>query len=192
MRRLDRSACAAITELMFVRDNPVRADYTIVLGISLWRSPLEAALRLFREGNAGTLVFTGGHNSKIGGSEAEFMLEEALARGVPPNMALCENRARHTRENLEFSWNMIAAKQANVHAVNIIGIHHHMPRVLLTARSVLPGMVLVGHVGYASIHFSPADWHASARGQRDVLNELTKLHSYYPEAVPCRLLGYSS
>lgn len=192
MPKLNRSACEAITELIFVQDNPVQADFTIVLGMSLWRNPLEAAIRLFHAGKAGRLVFTGGYNGQIGRPEADAMAEEAVARGIPAQMVMCENRARNTRENVELSWNMIKAQQTPVSAVNIIAIHYHAPRAVRTARAALPDTVRLGHASYPSAYFSPVDWHACERGRQDVFSELAKLHAYHPEAVPAGLRGLLS
>ena len=60
MRSPDKHLQELVTRLLFLPDNPVAADATLVLGMSLWQSPLKAAVRLFRGGSAGTLVFSGG------------------------------------------------------------------------------------------------------------------------------------
>jgi len=178
-----------VTRLMFLPDNPVRAHATLVLGISLWQNPLEAALRLFHSGRAGKLVFSGGHNERIGRAEAEVMAEAAIARGVPPDMILSESRARHTRENVEFGWDLIRRNFSGMLSVNIVAIAYHIPRALMTARTVIGSEASLGHMGYGSIHFDADTWHRSERGQSDVLNEAAKLARYFPDAIPSALQG---
>jgi uncharacterized SAM-binding protein YcdF (DUF218 family) len=178
-----------IRELLFRQGTPVGADYTIVLGMTLWQNPLDAALRLVADGCAGRLVFTGGPNPQIGRPEGEVMAEAAIARGVPPDMVFCENRARHTGENLAFSWALMRALPEPARAVNLVGISYHMARALLTARTVIPADVALGYQGYASVHFGPENWHLSERGRRDVLGEVAKLGRYFPDAVPKELRG---
>ena len=180
---MDRTAVEAITRLIFVPDRPVKADFTIVLGMSLWQRPVACACGLYRQGLTGKLIFTGGHNDRLQGTEGEAMLAGALAAGIAPADAICENRATHTRENMELSWRLMQAAQADVRAVNLIAIHHHLPRALLSARAVLPGHVRLGHVSYPSIHFDSGNWHDSARGRKDVLAEFEKLKNYFPDAI---------
>lgn len=187
MPPLDASVREMITALLFKGGHPLRADATIVLGMTLWQNPLDAALRLAAKGLAGRLVFTGGHNPQIGRPEGEVMAEAAIARGIAPERVLCEDRARHTGENLAFSWALLRAQPEPVRAVNIVGISYHMARALLTARTVIPADVALGYQGYASVHFGPGDWHINERGRRDVLGEVAKLGRYFPEAVPSEL-----
>jgi uncharacterized SAM-binding protein YcdF (DUF218 family) len=189
MLPLDAGVRAMITQLVFRQEAPLRADCTIVLGMTLWQNPLEAALQLYREQAAGRLVFTGGYNPRIGRSEGEVMAEAAIARGIPPDMVLSEPRARHTGENFAFSWAIIAALPETVRSVNVVGISYHVARALITARTVIPNSVALGYRSYPSIHFGADDWHLTARGRRDVLGEVAKLSRYFPEAIPPELRG---
>ena len=91
MLPLDAGVRAAITELVFRQGAPLRADYTIVLGMTLWQNPLAAALRLYEAQSAGRLVFTGGYNPRIGRAEGEVMAEAAIAQGIPLAAALQAN-----------------------------------------------------------------------------------------------------
>lgn len=178
-----------LTRLMFVPDHPVAADATIVLGMSLWQNPVAAALGLMRKGCAGTLVFTGGPNPRIGRAEAEVMAEAAIAQGAPRDKILSEPCARHTGENLQYSWDLIQRNLPQVQAVNIVAIAYHIPRALMTARAVLGPKVALGHFGYGSVHFNADTWHRSDRGRRDVLTEAAKLARYFPDAIPFALRG---
>lgn len=189
VQSIDKWHQGLVTRLMFLPDNPVRADATLVLGISLWQNPLEAALRLFHGGRAGKLVFSGGHNDRIGRAEAEVMAEAAIARGVPTDMVLSESRARNTRENVEFGWDLIRRNFPGKPSVNIVAITYHIPRALMTARALIGSQATLGHTGYGSIYFNADTWHQSERGQRDVLNEAAKLARYFPDAIPTALWG---
>lgn len=177
----------AITEFVFQLDNPVEADYTVVLGMSLWARPVDVACALYDRGIAGKLIFTGGYNHRIGGTEAEAMAVKALAAGIPPGDIFCESCAAHTRENLEFSWNIMKAVSCSVGSVNLIVINYHVTRALFTARSVFPPEIRLGHVSYPSIYFGRESWQLSERGRRDVFNELSKLQAYFPETMPQEL-----
>ena len=110
MRSRDKHLQELVTRLLFLPDNPVAADATLVLGMSLWQSPLKAAVRLFRGGSAGTLVFSGGYNDRIGRTEAEVMAEAAIAQGVPPDLILSGiNRGANLAEDVTYSGTVSAA-----------------------------------------------------------------------------------
>ena len=88
------------------------ADVGIVLGASLWNdrpSPalaerLDYAMKLYRDGLFDRFLVTGGlDRGGVKLTEAEGMRDYLLARGVPPDAIVLENKARSTYENLRFS-----------------------------------------------------------------------------------------
>lgn len=86
------------------------ADGILVLGRSLgpgdvptavFRARLDHGLALLRAGLAPRIVVTGGLTSRAAISEAEAGRRYLLERGAPPDAVLCEDRSRHTLENLQ-------------------------------------------------------------------------------------------
>lgn len=167
---------------LYIKDSELKADATIVLGMTLWQRPLERALMLHRKGLAGRLIFTGGYNKNIGQTEAEAM---ANAANLPEDVFWVEREATNTRENFMRCYDLLKAHGVSEAAkVNIVAISFHMRRALITAQDIFPEGFTFGTASYPSIHYADDEWHLSERGRQDVQAELAKLASYYPGCVP--------
>lgn len=179
-----------VDDYMFIEDCEVAADFTIVLGITLWHRPLMRALELYERGLSGTLILSGGHNAKLSASEASQMYNHAVSMGVDRAKMLCEVNSTNTRENFENSFRLISKATAGKRlAINVVAINYHMRRALLTAQNVLPKNTRIGAASYPSIYFSRNDWSQSERGIRDVMCELEKIGRYFPAEFPSEMLS---
>lgn len=177
---------------LFIPDNEIKADVTLVLGMTLWQRPLERALELYHKGLAGRMIFTGGYNERIDMPEAEAMAEHIRHLGVPENDFLVEPHSLNTRENFVYSRISMEMQGLSSHCrMNIVAIGFHMRRALLTAQDVFPNSITMGTASYPSIHYSNADWHQTKRGRDDFLTELNKIATYYPGSIPPELKEYS-
>jgi len=175
---------------MFPEDQEISADFTIVLGMTLWRRPLTRAFELYRRGLSGRLIFSGGYNPKISGREACKMIGEAKAIGLDSDSIFCECDSSHTRENFENSLCIInnVILDTNIKlSVNIVAIAYHIRRAMMTARSVFPEGTRFGTASYPSIHYANALWHESERGRVDVSSELAKIDRYFPGNLPANV-----
>jgi uncharacterized SAM-binding protein YcdF (DUF218 family) len=181
----------AIDSYLFVEDREIEADFTIVLGITLWHRPLARALKLYKSGVSGTLILSGGHNAKLSTSEASEMYARAILWGVDDKKILCDRLSTNTHENFLNSFNLISGATGSRHlAINIVAINYHMRRALLTARKVLPEGTLIGTASYPSVFFSDKNWHQCERGRKDVSCELEKIRRYFPAQFPAEMLSF--
>jgi uncharacterized SAM-binding protein YcdF (DUF218 family) len=181
-----RAAVAAIGAFLFIRERPLRADATIVLGMTLWHRPVERAAALHRDGRSGLLVFTGGWNAAAGVVEAQAMAHAALDRGIPPAEILVEPEATNTDRNFRHVAALLRTAGMLTPGVrlNVVAIAYHLRRAMLTARAVFPPDATLGTVAYPSVHFGAGDWHRSAHGRRVVLGEIERIGRYFgPEAI---------
>jgi uncharacterized SAM-binding protein YcdF (DUF218 family) len=178
-----------ITDFMFVREAPFRADATIVFGMSLWNRPVDKAVSLYREGRAGRLVLTGGHNPAIGAVEAIEMWRKARELGVPDSDLLVEPQATNTRENIANAHALLRASGHSTQALrlNLVTINFHVKRVLLTFDDVCGAGHRLGVASYPSRYCPPDAWFRTEQGRRNVLGELAKIATYLPDVVPERL-----
>lgn len=177
-----------VDKYLFMEDCEVAADFTIVLGITLWHRPLMRALELYESGLSGTLILSGGHNAKLSASEASQMYNHAVSLGVDREKMICDLKSTNTRENFENSFSLISkATPAKRLSINVVAINYHMRRALLTAQDVLPKDTRIGKASYPSIHFSRSDWSKSERGIRDVMCELEKIRRYFPAEFPSKM-----
>ncbi len=180
-----RAPLGEVTGFFFPPDNGLHAEFTVVLGMTLWERPLQRALSLYREGRAGRLVLCGGYNPKIGGVEALEMQRAIRDAGIPERDLLVDPHSRNTAENFKNAALLIRECTAGYPpgAINIVSIHYHVRRALLTAQEVFGAGVAVGAVTYPSVHYASDEWFANARGRNDVLQELRKIQRYFPNTV---------
>lgn len=175
-----------ITDFMFVPEAPLPADATIVFGMSLWHRPVEKAVSLYREGRAGRLVLTGGHNPAIGAVEAIEMWRKARELGVPDSDLLVEPQATNTRENIANAHALLRASGQSPEALrlNLVTINFHVKRVLLTFDHVCGAGHRLGVASYPSRYCPPDAWFRTEQGRKNVLGELAKIATYLPDVVP--------
>jgi uncharacterized SAM-binding protein YcdF (DUF218 family) len=114
------------------------ADAAIVLGAAVWDgrpSPvfeerIKHALDLYRAGQVGRIVFTGGVGLGDRLAESQVARAYALARGVPVGDILYETRSRTTRENLREAALLLGGRGAEV---LIVSDPLHMRRAVTIA-----------------------------------------------------------
>jgi uncharacterized SAM-binding protein YcdF (DUF218 family) len=174
-----------VTDFLFLEDCEIKSDFTVVLGMTLWRRPLARAVFLANKLQAGMFIFSGGWNAELRRNEAELMAAEAEALGVPRTHFCCEPNSRNTLENFTNSLAMIRqTPSAEPLSINIVAIGFHTRRALLTAQAVFPPSTSFGIAGYPSVHYGNKDWFRTERGKSDVAAEVSKIQRYFPGAVP--------
>lgn len=173
-----------MTDYMFVPDSVGRSDATIVLGMTLWQRPLEKALELFDLNLSGTLIFSGGPNSKLARAESLHMYEHWLALSKPAENVLVDQRSSNTRENMIHSKTLLEAQgfQTDSMHINVIAINYHMRRAVETFRAVFGNRVSVGVVNYQSIYCHPESWFQNSQGTKLICTEARKIKQYLPDA----------
>ncbi|GAB2621145.1 YdcF family protein [Streptomyces capparidis] len=125
-----------------------RVDFVVVLGSGLIggsRVPPLLAARLergrkvyerqARRGRPPVVVVSGGQGPDEDVPEAHAMADHLLARGVPEEHLVREDRSRTTEENLLFSKAIMAERGAG-HRCLIVTNNYHVFRAALTARRV--------------------------------------------------------
>lgn len=178
---LEASSIATLTDYMFLKDNVLDADVTIVLGQTRWERPLERALELYSQGLAGTVVLTGGFNPRLGTTEAQKMQEAWLSMGHGKESLIIESRASNTMENMVYSHKLLKDNGVlrNCKKVNVVSINYHMRRSVETFRHVFSDIEIeLGVVNYPSIYCSPESWHLNPRGRELIITEYDKIQSY--------------
>jgi uncharacterized SAM-binding protein YcdF (DUF218 family) len=100
------------------QDEQAPADLIVVLGRHLERDQASAMFKarldhgaaLWRRGLAPRIVVTGGMTGAATRTEAEVGREYLVSAGVPAEAVLCEDRSRHTLENLYNVRELLAQK----------------------------------------------------------------------------------
>ncbi|NIZ41075.1 YdcF family protein [Entomospira entomophila] len=135
-----------------IRSYIAPSDVILVLGCAapngvvsgMLQERLDEALSLFLKGYAPYILVSGGVGVGQALSEATVMQHYLIAKGVPRNRILVENRSIRTWDNLAFSKQIIDRYQLK--KVLIVTSSFHLARSIVTARSL----------GYQWIYFSGA------------------------------------
>ena len=131
-------ALSSLLNLIHRRDNQ-NFDYIVVLGAGLRgeRVPpllaarIERGISLLKKNKKALLILSGGQGPGEDITEGEAMARYALSRRVPPERILVERRSRNTRENLEFSRELMERTHPRV---AVVTTSYHVFRALLIAR----------------------------------------------------------
>lgn len=171
-----------LTQFIFVPDDVLKADATIVLGMSLWERPLARAIDLYRQELAGRLILCGGYNLKIDAIEALKMYRKAKSIGIPDSDILVDPDSSNTAENFSNAAFLLQANNIEItrSVVNIVSIHFHSRRALLTAQKVFGKGVQFGIATYPSVHYMSKTWYETEAGRRNVFDEIEKITRYFP------------
>jgi uncharacterized SAM-binding protein YcdF (DUF218 family) len=159
-------------------DRAQRADAIVVLGAAQYngtpsavlRARLDHAIALYASGVAPRFVVTGGKAAGDRTTEAASARAYALARGVPTDAILVEDRGRTTLESLRGVATLL--RDDHLSSAVFVSDRTHMLRVLRIARDV-------GIVGYGSpTETSPTDQTVGNRAEA-TLHELGGLALYF-------------
>lgn len=101
----------------------------------------DEAIRLYKNGWAEKLIFSGAAQDKSGPSNAEVMKTAALTAGVPPNAIIIETEGETTRQNAEKTQNIFEENQ--ISTVILVTSAYHQRRAGLEFEKNSAGMVNV-------------------------------------------------
>ncbi|MEN4011763.1 MAG: YdcF family protein [Chloroflexota bacterium] len=124
------------------RSDPLPADAGIVLGASVWtdrpslvfEQRIRHALELYRSGQIGAIIFTGGLSPGDTLSEAEAARAYALREGLPDERLFIETVSTNTYQNLRQAGQIVA--QQGFGRVLVISDPLHMKRAIAMARNL--------------------------------------------------------
>lgn len=123
------------------------ADYLIVLGAqvredgpsNVLRFRLDKAAEYLNENKDTRCIVSGGQGYNEPFSEAEGMADYLIAKGIPEDRILLENRSMSTRENMRFSRELMESDRvlpySEVKSICVITNDFHMFRALQTAEA---------------------------------------------------------
>jgi uncharacterized SAM-binding protein YcdF (DUF218 family) len=167
----------AITEFLFLRDEPQSVDICLVLG-SRYAETMDPAIDLWRRGLTPRILITGHGPNENQRKEADLFHAYALAQGVPPDVLMIEREARHTRDNFELAA-LLIEDWSSISRVAIVGKPYHMRRAKMTAERFWPA-----EIDYVMLpsnlpqDLKPDDWHTGEWGRARVLDEIRRIGEY--------------
>jgi uncharacterized SAM-binding protein YcdF (DUF218 family) len=153
-------------ELLCVDSGPAKADVIVVLGGGLGERP-ERAAELFKGHAAPRIIVSG-----FGDSEINRRI--LLKAGVPANAIQLEGKSRMTRENAEFTIQLLRSE--NVHRVILVTSWYHSRRALACFEHYAPDIQFYSRPSYFAS--ARADWpHKNV--ERRIYLEYPKLAGYW-------------
>jgi hypothetical protein len=191
MTGLSASSVSALTDFMFVPDKVLRADCTIVLGMTLFHRPVARALQLQAQGLAGRVIFSGGYNPRLESFEAIEMQKEWHRLGQDMDLVQIETTSTNTRENMSHVKFLLEDKGwlTGTRTVNLIAISYHMRRALETFHDVFGNDLNLGTASYPSQHCPPLGWDRHPKGRDLVVDEFLKIYQYLPHRLTAEVVS---
>lgn len=182
-----------ITDFVFVETEINKADVILVPGCSQ-TCLMEKASSLYNEGYAKYILPSGGPNVKINNYSSEWeMLKDTGKRfGVPENVILKENKARHTFDNAKLSLNVLKNTDIEIKKVIIICKAYHSRRALLTYQTVFPNDTEFYICPVEdSTGITKDNWYLDDKKISIVMGEVVKIGQYFKIEIPKFVKKYS-
>ena len=155
-----------------VDSGPVKADVIVVLGGGSHERP-ERAAELFAQRAAPRVLVSG---SGDGGINRHLL----LAAGVPANVIELETQSRTTKENAQFTIQLL--RKQNARRVILVTSWYHSRRALACFRHFAPEIKFYSRPSYFA--YARADWPPYRIGHR-VRLEYAKLLGYWIRYGAC-------
>jgi uncharacterized SAM-binding protein YcdF (DUF218 family) len=153
-------------KLLRVDSGPVKAGAIVVLGGGLGERP-ERTAELFKEHDAPRIIVSG-----LG--DCEINRRILLKAGVPDGAIQLEGESRTTRENAEFTIQLLRAE--NIHRVILVTSWYHSRRALFCFEHYAPEIQFFSRPSYFA--YSRADW-PNKKVEHRVYLEYAKLAGYW-------------
>jgi len=171
------------TQLLFVRDEPERADLAIVFGSrepSLCEVRARHGARLYRDGLVPTILLTGGETIRGKVSEAEYMSNILADAGIPRAAILLEVESRNTIENVKNALRVLRRRSLVSSGLKILLVScpWHMRRVLVIAGAIFPPGTTLLTTPHTEC-CTATSWTTSIRCRAYVQNELSLLKTAF-------------
>lgn len=136
------------------------------------------AIKLYQNGWANTLVFSGAAQDKSGPSNAAVMRERAENAGVPDSAILTDDYSETTKQNAENSQSIF--ERNNISSVILVTSAYHERRAELEFNRRANGSVKVlSHPVASDDQWSSHWWWLTPTGWWLALSELAKILAFY-------------
>lgn len=153
-----------------------KADAVVAISGGDTSARTAEAVRLYKDGWADLLIFSGAAQDKSGPSNAQAMSREAEAAGVPPEDIILEEFGETTKENAENTHDIFEI--LGIKQVILVTSGYHQRRALLEFGSRSAGVEVRSHPAPVDNQWS-AWWWVTPSGWYLVVSELIKITVFY-------------
>ena len=174
-----------ITQTVFVASEPQPTDLLFIFGTSTIDSDaLESLARDCQQGRFPKVMVTGLSGrlySETGRPVARIMRDELIARGVPLEVILVQDRSTNTLEDVAFSLGVLEKHDVSPESIAFLCKAHHSGRCLRTLRKFFPSQTLspITYLAeYDGIKVSKEDWYQHEVSRSRVYGEYLRIIEY--------------
>ena len=174
-----------ITQTVFVASEPQPTDLLFIFGTSTIDSDaLEPLARDCQQGRFPKVMVTGLSGrlySETGRPVARIMRDELIARGVPSEVILVQDRSTNTLEDVAFSLGVLEKHDVSPESIAFLCKAHHSGRCLRTLRKFFPSQTLspITYLAeYDGIKVSKEDWYQHEVSKGRVYGEYLRIIEY--------------
>ena len=174
-----------ITQTVFVASESQPAELLFIFGTStIDNEILESVARDCLQGRFPKVLVTGLSGrlyDETGKPVARIMRDELIARGVPSDIILVQDRSTNTLEDVAFSLDVLEKHDVSPDSMAFLCKAHHSGRCLRTLRKFFPSQTLspITYVAeYEGVKVSKADWYKHPVSRGRVYGEYLRIIKY--------------
>ncbi len=168
----------AITNMIFLEDEPVKSDIIIVPGSSQMEI-VKKAVELYKLEVSNKIIFTGSFNEKIQEYESEYGREYALKQGVKKGDIYIEKKSTNTKENAIYSRKIIIKHDLKSKRILIPCKSYHSMRIKMSFLSEFPKSIISTIPTVDSRNITRNNWWKSGEKTEIVMGEVEKIGQYF-------------
>lgn len=143
-----------------LQDSLEKADAIIAVSGGDTQGRTMHAIRLYQEGWAPQLIFSGAAKDPESASNAKVMMSMAVSQGVPPEAILIDEQSRDTKENAEETRALVDDKKR----VILVTSDYHQRRAFREFQRVLGKEVTIINSPAKDKHWGRKSWFLSPYG----------------------------
>ena len=174
-----------ITQTVFVESAPQPTELLFIFGTSTTDNEiLESVARDYQQGRFPKLLVTGLSGrlySETGKPVAHIMRDELIARGVPSDVILVQDKSTNTLEDVAFSLDVLEKHDVSPESIAFLCKAHHSGRCLRTLRKFFPSHTLspITYLAeYEGVKISKEDWYQHEVSRGRVYGEYLRIIEY--------------
>ena len=174
-----------ITQTVFVAPESQPVDLLFIFGTStIDNGILESVARDYQKGRFPRVLVTGLSGrlyDETGKPVARIMRDELIARYVPSDIILVQDRSTNTLEDVAFSLDVLEQHSISPESIAFLCKAHHSGRCLRTLRKFFPSQTLlpVTYLAeYEGVKISKEDWYQHEVSRGRVYGEYLRIIEY--------------
>jgi len=155
------------------QDKLSKSDVIVAISGGETSSRAEEAIRLYKDGWANRLIFSGAAQDPSSPSNASAMAAEAVAAGVPAAAIDLDETSTDTRQNAANVKGIVDAK--GYRSIILVTSPYHQRRAFILFRRALPKQVTVINHSAPDQTWSRSRWWATSASRTLTMDEIQKV-----------------